>query len=319
MSKSTKIWLVTATLLVVVGVIIFSAVMFEYDWDLTKLNTEKYETNTHEIAEDFNGISLDSNTADIILAMSDDEKCRVECYEEEKAKHSVVVQDDTLVVKVTDRRSWYDYIGISFDSPRITIYLPKTEYASIFVKDSTGDVEIPKEFKFEDADITLSTGDINFFASVSDFIKIKTSTGDIRIENASAGKLELSSSTGKITLSDIICEGDVEIGVSTGKTSLNGIECKNVISCGSTGDISLKNVIASEKFSLERSTGDITFENSDADEIFVQTDTGDVTGTLLSEKVFIISTDTGDIDVPESVSGGRCEITTSTGDVYFKR
>jgi hypothetical protein len=40
-----------------------------------------------------------------------------------------------------------------------------------------------------------------------------------------------------------------------------------------------------------------------------------VCGTLLSSKVFIIKTDTGDVDVPKSTVGGRCEITTSTGDV----
>ena len=45
------------------------------------------------------------------------------------------------------------------------------------------------------------------------------------------------------------------------------------------------------------------------------TDTGDVKGSLLSEKIFIPTTDTGDVDVPKTVTGGRCEITTDTGDI----
>ena len=53
----------------------------------------------------------------------------------------------------------------------------------------------------------------------------------------------------------------------------------------------------------------------DAAEIVVKTDTGDVTGTLLTEKVFMVKTDTGDVDVPRSVTGGACEITTDTGDI----
>ena len=66
---------------------------------------------------------------------------------------------------------------------------------------------------------------------------------------------------------------------------------------------------------LDRDTGDIDLEDCDADEIFIVTDTGDVKGTLLSEKVFITKTDTGDVNVPNSISGGRCEITTDTGDI----
>ena len=66
---------------------------------------------------------------------------------------------------------------------------------------------------------------------------------------------------------------------------------------------------------MERSTGDVTFTDADASEITVQTDTGDVSGSLLTEKVFITETDTGKVSVPNTVTGGRCKITTDTGDI----
>ena len=87
------------------------------------------------------------------------------------------------------------------------------------------------------------------------------------------------------------------------------------MSDGSTGDLVLKNVIASEKFSIERSTGDVKFEAADASEIFVETSTGDVCGSLMSEKFFITESDTGSSDVPQTLSGGKCEVKTSTGDI----
>ena len=315
MRKTAKIWLVIAASLVFVGLIMFAAVMSEYKWDFSKLSTGKYETNTYEISEEFSNLSMNTDTADIIFALSDDGKCRVECYEEEKAKHSVAVQENTLVIKMIDEKSWYDYIGINFGSPKITVYLPKAEYTSLFINGSTGDIEIPKNFKFEGVDISLSTGDVNFFASASKLIIIKTSTGNICVENTSAGTLDLSASTGRITVSNVICGGDVNINVSTGRTNLNNIECKNLTSSGDTGNISLNNVIAAEKFSIKRNTGDVRFDGSDAAEILVETDTGDVTGTFLSEKTFFVETDTGSVDVPESITGGRCEITTNTGDI----
>lgn len=80
----------------------------------------------------------------------------------------------------------------------------------------------------------------------------------------------------------------------------------------------MKNVISKEKFSIERSTGDVMFDSCDAAEILVKTDTGDIKGSLLSDKVFITQTDTGSVDVPKTVIGGKCEITTDTGDIRIK-
>ena len=280
MKKSTKIWLITATSLVALGCIMFSVAMTKIHWDFTKLSTVKYETNTYEVTDDFNSISMLTDTADILFVQSDDKICKVVCYEMSDMKHTTTVQNNTLTINVTDEREWYDHIGITLGSPKITVYLPKTEYDSLAIKEDTGDIEVPKDFKFGSIDIATSTGDI--------------------------------------IIAGVTCEGDIVINVSTGKANLTDIKCKSFISDGSTGDISLKNVIATEKFSIERSTGDVKFDACDATEIWVETDTGDVTGKLLSEKIFITETSTGDVNVPKSTNGGKCEITTSTGDIHIK-
>jgi DUF4097 and DUF4098 domain-containing protein YvlB len=280
MKKSTKIWLITATSLVALGCIMFSVAMTKIHWDFTKLSTVKYETNTYEVTDDFNSISMLTDTADILFVQSDDKICKVVCYEMSDMKHTTTVQNNTLTINVTDEREWYDHIGITLGSPKITVYLPKTEYDSLAIKEDTGDIEVPEVFKFKSIDIATSTGDI--------------------------------------IIAGVTCEGDIVINVSTGKANLTDIKCKSFISDGSTGDISLKNVIATEKFSIERSTGDVKFDACDATEIWVETDTGDVTGKLLSEKIFITETSTGDVNVPKSTNGGKCEITTSTGDIHIK-
>ncbi|MBO5402881.1 MAG: DUF4097 family beta strand repeat protein [Clostridia bacterium] len=315
MRTRTKVWLIIATSFVLVGGIIFVGVMSMLEWDFTKLSTGKYETNDHEITENFKSISIITNTADIVLLPSENSKTSVSCYEQRNVKHLVAVNDGALVIKVVDTRKWYEHIGINFGTPKITVYIPQGEYGKLSIKSSTGDVEIPKEFKFENIDISESTGNVTNYASASEDIIIKTSTGNIHVENVSANTIDLSVSTGEVTASDVTCEGDVKINVSTGKTNLTNIRCRNVVSTGNTGAISLKNVIAAEKFSIERSTGDVKFDGCDAAEISVETDTGDVRGCLLTDKIFIVQTDTGDVDVPKTVTGGKCEITTSTGDI----
>ena len=296
MRKRTKVWLIIAAFLVLLGCILFAGVMETLGWDFRKLSTTQYETNTYEIREGFNSISMNTDTADIVFALSDNGTCKVECHEEEKAKHSVKVEEGVLNIKLIDERAGYFRINIG--SPKITVYLPETEYASLFIDESTGDIVIPKEFRFNHVDLSLSTGFVHFNASASARITIKVSTGEIRMENLSAGALDLS--------------------VSTGKTYLTDLACNNLTSSGDTGDLYMENVIVAETLSIRRSTGDIKFDQCDAAEIFAETDTGDVRGNLRSNKVFMIETDTGNVDVPKTVDGGKCEITTDTGDIKIK-
>ena len=307
-----------ASFLILFGVILFAGVMTALRWDFMKLSTVKHETNAYEITEAFDSISINTDTADITFLLSDDGKCLVECFEEENAKHSVYAKDGALTVERNDKRTVYDFIGFNFETPGITVYLPQTEYDSLFIHASTGDIDIPRDFFFNKADISVSTGDIDFCASASEQIKMKTSTGDISAENITAGALEISVTTGRVTVSGVKCEGDVTIGVTTGKAFLTDVACNSVISRGSTGNITLKNVVANDSFSIKRSTGDIRLNGSDAARISIKTSTGDVSGTLLSGKEFIADTSTGSINVPDTISGGRCEITTSTGDIEIE-
>lgn len=314
MSKITKIWLIIAAFLAILGLLICLVALAASQGDLRLLETEKYITTVHEPGE-FSNISIHTDTADILLVPSEDGICRVTCYEQEKAKHSVSVMSDTLTIETVDTRKWYDYISISFESPKITISLPQSQYQSLTIEESTGEISVSEEFHFESINIATDTGDVSCDASVTGSVKIATSTGSIAMAATYVGALDLSASTGNITATDVTCNGNVTVRVSTGKTTLENVTCQSLISSGSTGDISLKNTIAKETFSIERSTGDVRFEGSDAAEIFVATDTGDIEGSLLSEKVFIVDTDTGRTEVPHTTTGGKCEITTDTGDI----
>ena len=295
MSKNTKIWLIVAACLITTGLILFTATLMANNWDFTKLGTSKYETHTYTLDKAFSKIHIYTDEADIVIARSEGNTCKVVCHERNNTKHIVGVENDALYIRVGNDKKWYEYIGINFGTPKITVLLPQSQYDALFINSSTSDVSISEEFQFHVLDISVSTGDVTSFASATDSIKIATSTGDIRLENASAENLNLNVSTGDISLTDV--------------------ECVSLNTKGSTGDIYLKNVIATQLFSIERSTGDVKFDSCDAPEIFVTTDTGDVTGTLLSEKVFVTKTSTGNIKVPQSTSGGKCNITTSTGDI----
>ena len=346
-----------AALLVFLGILILGLSACGAGGNLSMLNNQKFKTNTHEIGEAFDTISIKSGTADISLLPSEDDTCRVVCFETARLRHEVTVEDGTHTVKVVDTRKWYHHINFSLESPKLTVYLPKSEYAALTINESTGGVSLASDFCFESIDVTASTGDISILSSAentlrvktstgsislsglsaafvdlrastggvsvesiscTNALKIKTSTGSIRAKDLSVGAMELSASTGKITSASVVCAGDMSIRVDTGKTYLADVICKNLTSSGDTGDISLTSVVAKEKISIERDTGDVKLDASDAAELCIVTDTGDIKGTLLSEKIFFYKTDTGDVSLPKTTSGGICDITTDTGDISIE-
>lgn len=313
--KKTTVWLLAATALVLIGCILFTGAMTVLDWDFRKLSTVKYETNRYEISNNITDISIVSDTADVTFLPAEDGQCAVVCYEQKKVSHTVIADNGILSVSLTEGRKWYEYIGINFDSPKITVYLPAGTYGSLTIKESTGDITLPADYQFANIDIVADTGDVTVHTSAAEALRVKTSTGNIRAEGITAGVLDLTVSTGKVTVTDAVCEKDLKVRTSTGRAKLTAIRCKSLLSEGTTGDMVLKDVIATEKFDIERDTGDVTFDGCDAAAIFVETDTGHIKGTLLSNKVFITESDTGRIDVPKSVTGGRCELSTDTGNI----
>ena len=299
MSKTAKIWLAVGAALVVLGSILFAGAMATCDWDFTKLSTVTYVTNTYKPRGEFDKISIDAATTEIEMVLTEEDACRIVCFEAEKVKHSASVENGTLVIDTVDTRKWYDHICISLGTPKMTVYLPQSEYASLQIETNTGDITIARDFSFQTVAVEGDTSDVDCFASVTNAMEVELSTGDIYVNATTVGHLDLTTDTGDIKIHSANVKQDVEIETDTGA-------------------ITLKNVVAAGRLSAQSDTGDVRFEDSDAARITVKTSTGDVSGTLLSEKVFITETSTGRISVPKTATGGTCEITTSTGDISIR-
>ena len=313
-----KLLLVFAFLLIIGGGALFAVTLAVNGWDFTKIGAESYKTNTHEITEGFGSISYVGSTADVSFVPSADGTCRVVCTEHEKRLHSVKVEDGVLKITENSTEKWYDYIGVSFVSTKITVYLPAGEYGDLRIKLSTGDVAVPTDFSFGEVDVETSTGDVSFGAEKTKGRKIRVSTGEVTLNDTVANSVDVKTSTGEVKMKSIVSLGNITVNVSSGDCELSGIACKDLLIEGSTSDVDLEGAVASGKIAITTSTGEVELELSDASEIEIKTSTGEVEGTLLSPKIFVIDTSTGDVDVPESTSGGKCKITTGTGDINIK-
>lgn len=312
-----KAFIIIAIILVVLGSAIFFAAFASAGFNYQVLGTSKLETRTVSVGEDFENIRIDENTADIAFAPSEDGTCSVVCRESEKTTRTIAAENGTLSIVSAEQNGWKNLFNLSFENESVTVYLPKDAYETLVIETHTGNVDLPKEFRFNSVSVTGSTGDVRCAASAADLMAIRVDTGEISLDGVSANAIECTVTTGMIRMQSVTCRSYVSIGVSTGRTILENLDCRELRSEGSTGEIRLSGVTA-ETFLIERSTGDVTLENSDAEEIRIQTSTGDITGTLRTGKTFVTKTTTGDVSVPEGGSGGRCDITTTTGDIRIR-
>ena len=317
MKKRTKCLFLIGGILFLLGGMIFTGVMTMCRWDFSKFSTTKYETNSYEIRDPFGSIVIRTVTADIRFELSDDNTVSVVCHEETNIRHTVSVKDGALTVEAVDTRKWYEHIGISFDQTTVTVTLPRGTYGDLRIESGTGGTTIPEGLSFLNADISETTGDIAFSASASGALRLKTTTGDIRLADSTVGSAELSLSTGDITVSDVTATGDLCVKVTTGATDVRNVRCLNFSSSGTTGDVTLTEVFATDALSVARSTGNVHFDRAHAASMTVNTGTGSVTGSLAGEMIVFAQSGTGKIIVPRCTEGGRCDVTTGTGNILL--
>ncbi len=336
MKTAKKVAIIFAISLIAAGIALFAAGFAMMNFNFKEMSPMKYTTNTHKITQEFSSINIDIAVADIAFIVSDSGESRVECYETEKRYHTVAVEGDTLTIREHKNFNIFDYINFDFNTPRVTLYLSRTQLDALNINSDTSLIVVPSEFSFANCNITNSTGDVKYQAPTAGELAIKVTTGRIMVSDISpksisltantghvtltsakvSGNVCIATSTGRIYLRDIECQ-DLSVTSSTGNKDIAGIRCRNLNTASSTGRSIFEDVIAGGVIKAEADTGDIKLERCDAIELFIETDTGDVEGTLLSDKIFFTQTDTGKVNVPRSVTGGRCEIETDTGDIIM--
>jgi len=289
--------MIVAALLIAVGLIVcvigFAVNGFSFDFLI-----EKTEVRTALITDDITDIYVTGSICKVQITESSDEQIKVVLRETDKIGYEISAKDGKLDISEENRKKWYDFIGFSFESTEVLVYLPEAEYGDINVKVNTGIVNLDG-------------------VCVSD-IRLTTDTGAVTVSADVNGDVYLESDTGKVSAKLSGTPERVEISCDTGSVSVNDTKCNSLDVQTATGRIELSHVICRDKLNLEADTGDIKLTKCDATEIKIETDTGDVTGTLLSEKDIYAESDTGRVDVPRSVDGGRCVIETDTGNINVK-
>ena len=334
-----KIILIIAASATVLGLAIGIGGLCMINFDFEELQTQTYEPVTHEVTGEFSDISIQTYESSIEFKQSFDGTCKIECMESEHLTYDVKVQDGKLSVTARDTRQWYHNIGIfNLQRQNMTVYLPDTVYGKLQIQSATGSVHTSPEFSFADVEIDLNTGLVSWEANVAHSMKIENrtgmvqiknvtldgalsvdnATGSISIEGVQAQSLKAKTSTGKVGINNTSAEEEIRISTNTGYTELNGCRAADISIEGNTGKVRVCDVEVTDRLQIETDTGDVELDACLAGEMQIDTDTGDVEGTLASPMVIFARSDTGRIRIPKSTTGGRCDITTDTGNIIIE-
>lgn len=329
---------IVAVALILVGTVLAGCGLWGLDgaWDQLSGNYSMI-TIEETLSEDFTNLDVDVFRLDVQLALSPDGTFSYKATTYETMPCTVTVENGTLRVRQQDNRKPHQHIGINWGEPLLTLYLPQTTYENLIFQGTTSDLGVASGFRFQNANIDNTTGDVNFYGQVDGDLTVECSTGDIMLRDVAANIITASVTTGDVTVKNAACDSltvstttgscfltDASITAylsvvsGTGSKRLTNVTCGNLILESTSGDHSLVNVIVERDAKMESSTGDWELRGFDAANIRIEATTGDVEGTLLSDKIFFTDTTTGDVDVPHSGNGGNCEISTTTGDINIR-
>ena len=270
------------------------------------------------IQDSFANIQINTEDCDVtFVPYNGTADAHVVIREQERATHSVAVEEGTLKIKMVDNRKWIDFIGVFRERMEMTVYLPNAVYDTVYITTATGDIRIPEALSGKEMWLRSSTGEIYCDGTAAETLDCMTSTGDITVRGGTPGEVKLQSSTGDLSVMGI-SGTHVSLQSSTGEVDGENVNVKMFTCTSSTGEVELGNVIAEELLQIRTTTGDVGIENCDAGRVDIETDTGDVEGHFLTPKWFSAISDTGNVDVPNTTEGGDCRIETDTGDIHFE-
>lgn len=300
MKKSTKIALIVAGACIAFGAMLFFFGLLFVRFDLSYVNSQRFLESTFEVDKEFDSISVKDMECDVRIVASTDGECRVECINSDRIFTTVEVEDGVLTVERKDERRWYECIGIWWNyEPTLYIYLPQSEYTSLYVHTVSGDIDVPSDFTFADVSVYSTSGGISVVCHTLEGLTVESTSGDVAVRNAEGGSFKVKTTSGDMEISDVTAS---EFFVNT-----------------TSGDVEIYKATSDGMMKVSSVSGDIDMKRADAAELLLDSVSGDINAILLSAKDFVTDTTSGDVNVPHpDTNAGKCSASTTSGDIYIR-
>lgn len=201
-------------------------------------------------------INLAYENLEIIKTSGNEFTIQIECNNKRK-QPKVDWDDNTLII-----RSVSHFSSIA-DRCKVELSIPKEyTFENIDISTSSGKISI-ENLKSEDFEISSTSGEIyikNVYAE--DDCQIDTTSGSLNIDNISADGLEISSTSGSINIEN--CEAvEAKFKSTSGSIKLNNFDGEYLESDTTSGSQKYLNCFC-DYFNIESTSGSITLELTEA-------------------------------------------------------
>ena len=324
MKKSVWISMIVAAGLLLAGLACIATGLALGGYD-TLVEDSPYDGHTvggvHHISKDFDRIRIDVIAASVELVPSEDDKCRVTTKDSDYVEYTAYVLEDTLMIRATDTRRWYERLFTPSVSGRsVKVALPREEYKSLTVETVSGRVSINVRYTFsEDVTLTSTSGTIGTAAAIGGHLDLRSTSGDLYAMGF-LNTVTAHSTSGKVSLGGKTVDGDciaatADLETTSGEIILLYTASDTLTAETGSGGIDLTDTTVAGHIQAETTSGSIRFARADAETLDLKTTSGSVKGSLLTPKIFYTDTTSGSVDVPRSTEGGLCEIQTTSGSI----
>ena len=227
------------------------------DAETIKKSQEKYD-KIHELEDFFNeydakgieNIEILSNSTDVSIYKSENDKITVKATDIYKKCFSVSTQNKTFSVDLSDEEKTVDtfmnfsfgFFGSKKDS-KIEVYLPEKYYNSIYIEENYGDVKV------ENTDCGK--------------ISIDNDSGDTVLKNVEAkNNLKINSDYSDVELNSVKSKNLTAISADCGDIKINNSNLSNLDVDSNYGDIKVDNSVISESLNFISNAGDTEIYNT---------------------------------------------------------
>ena len=213
------VWNLIGLVLCVIGIAIMMKTLIKVGFNMDAFSNVNLVTNTYDMEDSFTELLVSGNADDIIIVPSKDGICHITLLEEEKALHQVKLEEDTLTIRSTNNKEWYQQIWFLTQNPSITIALPERIYGSITIENNVGEIELA-ELSCKELFVTLNANDVSLQRVIaSEGLYIKNNTGDIEFEECDAPVITMENMTGDIE-GTLLTEKQFDAKTTTGRVNV---------------------------------------------------------------------------------------------------
>ena len=197
--------ILSSLIFIIIGIVLVIISFFMVNFDYKGYSTQGNLLNKdYEFEYTNQNIIIDSNVYDIEILKSNSNKIKIELL---YRSNDLITVDNNANIYIKDKINKNNFIGINFDlisfnRPKITIYIPTNYQNDLEVKGDVNKVTLDN-ININNININTNVGEVLLNnVNVNNDINITTNVGNININNTNSNYIRLQSDIGNIHLNN---------------------------------------------------------------------------------------------------------------------